>query len=504
MFSKVFSADICGVDAYPICVEADVSGGLPSFNMVGLLSSEIREARDRVIRAITNSQIDIPPRRVTINLSPASLRKQGSGFDLPIAVALLSALGIINMEKTEGRLFIGELSLDGSINKVNGVLPICMMARQQGFKSVIVPKDNAFEGSVVNGLEVYSAGTLSELIESLNKDSLNPVSKIDLGPVLDRAYTESSLDYGLVKGQEKAKRATMVAVAGFHNLLYIGAPGSGKSMMARCIPTILNRMSVEECLEVSRIYSVIGKLKDNSMVLHRPFRAPHHTTTDTALIGGGSNPRPGEITLAHKGVLFLDEVGEFKRDVIESLRIPIEQKSIVISRVSRQARMPADCMLVLATNPCKCGFYPDRRLCRCTDADVAHYMSKIKGPIMDRIDICAGTARVEASRLSEEMDGMTSEYMRGRIAAAQSIQRERFRDVGISYNSQIRQEDIDIFCPLKDPLKDLLNKAYKKFNMTARGYYKVLKVARTIADLEESRDIQKNHLLEAISYRNIY
>ena len=504
MFSRIYSADICGVDAYPVCVEADVSGGLPAFNMVGLLSSEIREARERVVRAVTNSGISIPARRITINLSPANVRKQGSGFDLPIAISLLTALGLVDPKASDGRMFIGELSLNGSINRVNGVLPACIMARKKGFKEVIVPKANEFEGAAVTGIKVCGAESLEGLIDALNKGNLESVGGIDLGPVLENAYTASSLDYSQVIGQEKAKRATMVAVAGFHNLLYIGSPGSGKSMMARRIPTILGKMSVEECLEVSEIYSVTGKLKDNSLVLHRPFRAPHHTVTETALIGGGINPGPGEITLAHKGVLFLDEAGEFKRDVIEALRIPLEQKKVVISRASGQAVMPSDFMLVMATNPCRCGFYPDRKICKCTEAEVERYMGKIKGPLLDRVDICAGTSAIDVSKLETKARGMDSAEMRKKIETARAAQEERFNGLKISFNSQMEQDEIERFCTLDTGLGELLSSAYKKFNMTARGYYKVLKVARTIADIEESDKILKPHLMEAIGYRNIY
>lgn len=502
MFQRIFSAGLLGIDAHIVSVEADISGGLPQFQMVGLLSSEVREARERVTRAFSNSEIELPARKITVSLSPASMKKKGSGFDLPIAVAILAALGTINNEGLEEIMFIGELSLDGHVNRCDGILPAALMARDEGFRTLVVPAENAFEGAAVDGICICAVSSLKELIEMLETGALPDIRHISLEEELDRAYRESSLDYSDIQGQEKAKRATKVAVAGFHNLLYIGPPGSGKSMMARRIPTILGRLSREECLEISKIYSVMGMLKDQSLVLLRPFRSPHHSITGPALVGGMGNPRPGEITLAHKGILFLDEAAEFKKDVIEQLRQPLEDRQIVISRMWGNMTFPADFMLVLASNPCPCGMWPSRE-CQCSQIQVDRYLGKLKGPILDRIDICAGTSVLEPGELKER-SGPASEEIRRDILMAQEIQAERFAGRSVRFNSQMTQKEIDEFCIIGRNERELLDSAYKRCHMSARGYYKVLKVARTIADLEGSREIRKPHLMEAIGYRNPY
>lgn len=502
MFCRVLCADICGINAHKVYVEADICGGLPDFNIVGLPSSEIREAKERVIRAITNSGFDFPSRRITINLSPANLRKIGSGFDLPIAIAILCAIGQIPQSSIKDTLIIGELSLDGKVNPIKGILPIAIMAQKEGIKNIILPEENAYEGAVIKGINIAPVKTLKNTIEILKTNSYPQNEYDDLEKILEKAYSDCSLDYIDVKGQEGAKRATMIAICGFHNLLYIGPPGSGKSMLSQRIPTILNRLSIEECLEVSKIYSVAGLLDGKSLILNRPFRSPHHSISDAALVGGSSNPKPGEITLANKGVLFLDEVAEFKKSTIEMLRQPLEDKHILISRTNAQVDFPADFMLVMAMNPCKCGYYPDRNFCKCTEADVNKYFGKIRGPILDRVDITIGTKRLETDDFSTTTKGLSSKDMRLLIENAKEIQKERFKDLNISFNSQMGQNEIRKFCTLDSKNQELLNNAYEKFNMSARGYYKILKVARTIADISESKEISKAHLLEAISYRN--
>ncbi len=502
MFCRVLCADICGIDAHKVYVEADICGGLPDFNIVGLPSSEIREAKERVIRAITNSGFEFPSRKITINLSPANLRKIGSGFDLPIAIAILCAIGQIPQEAIKDALIIGELSLDGTINPIKGILPITIMAQKEKVKTIILPNNNAYEAAVIKNVNVSPVKSLKDTIDLLN-GKLNSVCEYDdLETILEKAYKDCSLDYIDVKGQEGAKRATMIAVCGFHNLLYIGPPGSGKSMLSKRIPTILNRLSIEECLEVSKIYSVAGLLDGKSLVLNRPFRSPHHSISDAALVGGSSNPKPGEITLANKGVLFLDEVAEFKKSTIEMLRQPLEDKHILISRTNAQVDFPCDFMLVMAMNPCKCGYYPDRNFCKCTEADVNKYFGKIRGPILDRVDITVGTKRLDTKDFGSLIKGLSSSDMRSLIENARAIQNERFKNLKISFNSQMNQNEIKKYCQLDSINQELLNTAYKKFNMSARGYYKILKVARTIADLDDSKEIKKAHLLEAISYRN--
>ncbi len=502
MFCRILCADICGIDAHKVYVEADISGGLPDFNIVGLPSSEIREAKERVIRAITNSGIEFPSRRITINLSPASLKKIGSGFDLPIAIAILCAIGQIPQSAIKDTLIIGELSLDGKINPIRGILPITIMAQKEHVKTIILPKENAYEGAVIKDVNIVPVSNLEDAIKMLKGEAFPISEHDDLENILEKAYKECALDYIDVKGQEGAKRATMVAICGFHNLLYIGPPGSGKSMLSQRIPTILNRLSVEECLEVSKIYSVAGLLDGKSLILNRPFRSPHHSISDAALVGGSSNPKPGEITLANKGVLFLDEVAEFKKSTIEMLRQPLEDKHILISRTNAQVDFPCDFMLVMAMNPCKCGYYPDRNFCKCTEVDVNKYFGKIRGPILDRVDITIGTKRLDTDDFSSSKFGLSSTDMRSLIQNAQEIQKERFNGLKISFNSQMGQNEIKKYCVLDSANQEILNTAYEKFNMSARGYYKILKVARTIADLSESKDILKPHLLEAISYRN--
>ena len=503
MFSRVFSGNITGVDASIVCVEADVSGGLPQFNMVGLLSSEIREAKERVERAFLNSGFELPARKITVNLSPASIRKQGSGFDVPIAVAILASMGQVKEESLKNKLFMGELSLDGHINKICGVLPVALLAQKEGINTVVVPKDNVFEGSAIEDINVFGVSDLKELVDCLNKNTFAATDHVDLEQALEKTYTADGMDYLDIRGQEQAKRATEVAVAGFHNLMYVGPPGSGKSMMARRIPSILSRLSREECLEISKIYSVMGLLSDDSLVLTRPFRAPHHSITAPALVGGMGNPRPGEITLAHKGVLFLDEAAEFKKNVIEMLRQPLEDKQVVISRMAGNMVFPADFMLVLAANPCPCGYYPDRQHCMCSQTEINRYFGKLKGPILDRIDICVGTTKLDVGEFAVTK-GFSSAQMRENIIRAQRIQAERFKDCQFKFNSQMGRKEIELFCIIETDAQKLLDNAYEKYNMTARGYYKIIKVSRTIADLDGSENINKKHILEAIGYRNMH
>ena len=504
MFCEVLSAGISGISAYCVTVECDVSGGLPAFNMVGLLSSEVREAKERVMRAITNSGFDLPPRKITVNLSPANIKKQGSGFDVPIAIGILMTLGLVREDAVKGRMFIGELSLDGKINRVNGVLPITIMAAEKGIKELIAPKVNVFEGKAEERVEVYGASTLKELVEELNKGIKSSDDHINLKEILCDPGMKPEADFNEVSGQVKAKRATMIAASGFHNLLYIGPPGSGKSMMAKRIPSILDPMTPEECLEVSAIYSVMGLLKQDTLNLTRPYRAPHHSISGAALYGSARNMTPGEMTLAHRGVLFLDEIGEFNRDVIERLREPLENKQVTITGTNGSVTLPADFMLVCATNPCKCGYYPDRRFCKCSEAEVTKYIGQIKGPILDRIDICVSVNKVEIDELYNKDKNISSAEMRKKVSSARKMQEERFKGLQINFNSQMNKKETDRFCQLSPKDKGLLDRAYEKYNLSARGYVKILKTARTIADLEGTDEIKSEHVLEAIGYRNSY
>lgn len=502
MFCSVYSAAVCGVDPQMVTVEADISGGLPGFQMVGLPSSEVREAKERVLRAIENSGFEVPARKITINLSPAGIRKNGSGFDLPIAAALLSAIGVIEPEALRGMMFAGELSLDGTVLKTKGILPIAIYAKEQGIEKLFIPEENAFEGAYVPDLDICTVKSLNGLVQDIKKGDFTRIEKADLSGMLKEQYRDSGLDYRDVKGQEAAKRASLVAAAGFHNLLYVGPPGSGKSLMAARIPSIMDQLSPDECLEVSKIYSVAGLLENDRLVSARPFRAPHHSITSAALVGGSSSPKPGEVTLAHKGVLFLDEAAEFKQDTIEVLRQPLEDKQVVINRVNYRAVFPADFMLVMATNPCKCGHYPNRDLCRCTEPEVRRYFGKIKGPVLDRIDICVAVDKVKVEEFEDEIVPLSSEEMREQVQKAHAMQEARFAGEQIHFNAQMNHRQIRKYCKMENSAREILHRAYEKYHLSARGYYKIIKVARTIADLDGAERIEKPHLYEAVSYRN--
>ena len=432
------------------------------------------------------------------------MRKSGSGFDLPIAMAILGAYGYVRERELEQVMIAGELSLDGKINPIKGVLPIAITAVKEGMKRLLIPEGNLAEGAVVKDLAVFGAPDLRSLLFLLEYGQIEYAKRVDLEQLLEKSMQDLPVDFSEVKGQEVAKRATLVAVAGFHHLLYVGPPGSGKSMMAKRIPTILNKLTPEECMELSRIYSVAGLLGDQPLLTRRPFRAPHHTITIPALIGGYGIPKPGEISLAHKGVLFLDEAAEFKKDTIETLRIPLETKQMVVNRLSMQAVFPADFMLVMAMNPCRCGYYPDRNYCHCSEADVQRYFGKIKGPILDRIDVCVGTRKLNVKELRPDIRTESSEEMRKKIVLAQKIQAERFRNDEILFNSQMGQKEIETYCQLDPASEQVLDLAYEKYNMSARGYMKVLKVARTIADLAGTDRIRQEHVMEALSYRNAF
>ncbi len=502
MICKVSSADLFGAGVFDVCVEADVAGGLPGFYMVGLPSNEVREAKERVIRAIVNSGFSFPARKVTINLSPAYIPKRGSGLDLPIAISILAAMGEVEPASLKGKIFIGELSLDGSVSKVRGALPITAHAAQKGYSAIVLPDGNGFEGAAVEGIRVHKTSSLKEIVCDLNNNTYRDVAHVDIESMLDQAGNETNADFADIYGQESAKKATLAAVSGFHNILYIGPPGAGKSMMARRIPSIFSRMTRSECLEVSMIYSIAGLLEDEKLVLERPFRSPDQGITEAALIGGTSSLKPGEITLAHRGVLFLDEFSQFKRSTIDMLRTPMENGSIVINRVSGSTEFPCSFMLAAATNPCACGYYPDRRYCRCSESDVSRFLRRIKGPVLDRIDICVGMSKVNAEDLRSSKQGMSSKDMREMADRARQIQKRRFAGTSVVFNSQMDRKMIKEFCVLDKDALNVLNKAYERFNMSARGWYKVIKVARTLADLEEREKIDKKDVLEALGYRN--
>ncbi len=499
MYCKVISGTIMGVGGLRIDVEADVSDGLPGFSMVGMLSSEVKEAGERVRTALKNSNLRLPPKRITVNLSPADIRKAGSAFDLPIAIAILANIGFVVQDNVKDMLIIGELSLNGDVNRVNGILPIVCMAAENKIDTCIVPFENAREASIVKGVKVIGVKNLRDAVRMINE----PNKREFVGYEGVVGKEENFPDFSEVMGQEALKRAAEVAAAGMHNFLMSGPPGSGKTMIASRMPSILPKISFEEGLEVMKVYSVAGLLDgENPMITKPPFRAPHHTITRNAMIGGGRYPLPGEISLANNGVLFLDELPEFSQPVLEVLRQPLEEGKITISRVFGNSVYPSRFMLLAAMNPCKCGYYPDRSRCNCTNEQVRKYLGKISRPLLDRIDIFVEVPRIELSQITGKNVAESSEIIRRRVEKAREIQKERYKDETFLYNGHLDVNGVKKYCGLDEGSNKLVEKIYKKLGLTARSYHKLLKVARTIADLDGSEQIVKKHLSEAILYKS--
>lgn len=501
MFSIIKSISLDGLKGYIVNIQVDVSNGLPCFEIVGLPDVSIRESKERVRTAIRNSGYEVLSRKTIINLAPATIKKEGPFFDLPIAIGYLASTKQINKEQLDKIAFVGEISLDGKLNRMNGILPVCLEARRLGIETIIIPNENIKEASIIDGIKIYGANSLKDVVNFLNYgEQLN-----ELHTKWEELKEESKykIDFSEVKGQHFAKRAIEIAAAGGHNIILIGNPGCGKTMLAQRIPTILPELSFEESLETTKIHSIAGKLNEaEQIVFNRPFREPFHNITKTALIGGGAHPTPGEISLAHHGILYLDEITQFNKELLEFLRIPLEDHKVTISRVNTQVTYPCNFMLVASMNPCPCGYHGSKiKECTCDDKSIKKYLSKISGPLLDRIDIQVRIPESDYKLINTKEE--TSFEIKKRVERARQIQLERYKEEGIFNNASLTPKLIKKYCMLDVNSKRLLDTAFERLGLSLRGYNKILKVARTIADLEGIENIQSKHIAEAIQYRNL-
>lgn len=505
MLANISSCGLTGIDGFAVAAEVNLSNGMPMFEIVGLPDASVKESRERVRAALKNSGFEFPAGRITVNLAPADQKKEGPAYDLPIALGLLACSGMVDMERLKDVCVIGELSLDGSIRSVRGVLPMVIFARSRGVKAVMIPRDNLSEVACIDGIEILGADSLLAAARHFRGESIiAPAPAVSYEQLLsERSF---NVDFSHVKGQRSAKRALEIAAAGGHNVLMIGPPGSGKTLMARCMPTILPDMDFFEALEVTRIHSVAGVLPASGLLTERPFRSPHHTASHASLVGGGSNALPGEISKAHNGVLFLDELPEYKRDVLEALRQPLEDGFVTIARVNAQATYPASFVLVCSMNPCPCGNLGSRtRECRCTPTQIQRYLNRISGPLLDRIDMHIEVESIPAERLSSNVSEESSAEIRARVEAAREIQRKRYENdpAGIRINAQLSARNLNRACKTSDAAQSLLLLSCEQLRLSNRAYTRILKVARTIADLEGADVITEEHISEAVQYRTL-